>query len=213
VTEETRAATSRIGCGNAVVLDHGAGWTTVYCHMMEGSLLVSDGARVRAGDPLGFVGLSGLTEFPHLEFQVRHRGVLRDPTAEGLWEDDGPVRDAYGPVILHVGFATTAPRTDRIIAGDHEPATLDRESGDFLFYATILGAAPGQNVGFTLTGPDGTTLAEDIVAVDRPQILRTNWIGLRDIRRLEPGSYRGTVTLTDADGNRLERSTEVRLTP
>jgi hypothetical protein len=38
VTEETREKISQIGCGNAVVIDHGNGWRTAYCHMAKGSV-------------------------------------------------------------------------------------------------------------------------------------------------------------------------------
>src|SRR6056297_3565665 len=34
-------------CGNGVVIDHGAGWETQYCHMARGSL------RVARGEPVG----------------------------------------------------------------------------------------------------------------------------------------------------------------
>src|SRR5688572_19553698 len=32
-----------VGCGNAVVIDHGAGWQTSYCHMANGSVRVKPG--------------------------------------------------------------------------------------------------------------------------------------------------------------------------
>ncbi len=70
-----------IGCGNAVVLDHGDGWITAYCHMARGSVRVKVGQSVAAGAPLGLVGLSGNTQFPHLHIEVRHNGQVVDPFA------------------------------------------------------------------------------------------------------------------------------------
>ncbi|MCR9257001.1 MAG: M23 family metallopeptidase [Alphaproteobacteria bacterium] len=212
VTDETREATSRIGCGNAVLLEHGGGWTTIYCHLKRGSVMVAEGDSVRTGDPLGFLGLSGLTEFPHLEFQVRKDNQVVDPNATGLWATDEIAR-AYGPVVLHVGFAKQAPEKTRIIAGDYEPAELTRDGGNFLFYVTVLGAAPGQTLSLAITGPDGRRLAGDEISVDRAQILRTNWIGLRDISGLDPGTYRATAVLTEGDGGESSRTADVTLLP
>jgi murein DD-endopeptidase MepM/ murein hydrolase activator NlpD len=68
-------------CGNGVVIDHGDGWETQYCHMARGSVVVKVGQQVAAGAPLGRVGLSGKTEFPHLHLTVRHGAQVVDPFA------------------------------------------------------------------------------------------------------------------------------------
>ncbi len=68
-------------CGNGLVVDHGGGWTTQYCHMARGSLVVRQGERVAAGQRLGLVGLSGKTEYPHLHFTVRRGETVVDPFA------------------------------------------------------------------------------------------------------------------------------------
>ena len=61
-------------CGNGVVIDHGDGWVTQYCHMRSRSIKVRQGDTVKAGTPLGLIGLSGMTEFPHLHFEVHIDG-------------------------------------------------------------------------------------------------------------------------------------------
>ena len=66
-------------CGNGLVIDHGSGWQTQYCHMRRGSLRVKPGQRVRRGDFLGFVGYSGKAAFAHLHLTVRHDGRIIDP--------------------------------------------------------------------------------------------------------------------------------------
>ncbi|NNC00901.1 M23 family metallopeptidase, partial [Corallococcus exiguus] len=55
-------------CGNGAVVDHGGGWQTQYCHLSQASIAVKPGDVVKAGDRIGRVGLSGLTEFPHVHF-------------------------------------------------------------------------------------------------------------------------------------------------
>ena len=65
--------------GNAVVVDDGNGWETQYSHLKRGSIAVRPGDRVEAGTPLAEVGLSGNTEFPHVDFGIRHDGHTLDP--------------------------------------------------------------------------------------------------------------------------------------
>jgi murein DD-endopeptidase MepM/ murein hydrolase activator NlpD len=60
-------------CGNAVLIDHGEGWQTMYCHLKRGSIVVKPKQQVKAGEKIAQVGASGMTQFPHL-----HIGVIRD---------------------------------------------------------------------------------------------------------------------------------------
>ncbi len=66
-------------CGNGVRIEHGDGWSTQYCHMRSGSIEVKKGMRVEEGKILGLVGLSGLTEYPHLHIQVAKGKTIVDP--------------------------------------------------------------------------------------------------------------------------------------
>jgi peptidase M23-like protein len=56
--------------GNVIVLDIGDGRFVTYAHLRQGSLLVSAGARVVAGQRLARIGNSGNTLGPHLHFQI-----------------------------------------------------------------------------------------------------------------------------------------------
>lgn len=79
VTERGRETILGREAGNGVRVDHGAGWETQYSHLLRGSVRVRPGQRVRAGEVLGMIGLSGHTEFPHLDFVVRRSGRVYDP--------------------------------------------------------------------------------------------------------------------------------------
>lgn len=65
------------GYGNAVVVDHGGGVTTVYGHLS--SFAVSVGQTVNWGDTVGGLGCTGYCTGPHLHFEVREQGVPVDP--------------------------------------------------------------------------------------------------------------------------------------
>ena len=71
-------------CGNGVVIDHGDGWETQYCHLARGSVMVKQGDQVAAGQPMARIGLSGNTEYPHLHLTVRNAGGMVDPFAPDM---------------------------------------------------------------------------------------------------------------------------------
>jgi len=71
------------GYGNAVVLDHGRGYTTLYGHMSRTAKL-HRGQRVRQGEVIGYVGATGMATGPHLHYEFRINGVHRDPLKHTL---------------------------------------------------------------------------------------------------------------------------------
>lgn len=65
------------GYGNAVIINHGEGITTLYAHTSK--LYVSEGQNVQVGEAIAAVGSTGLSTGPHLHFEVRKDGEPVDP--------------------------------------------------------------------------------------------------------------------------------------
>ena len=63
--------------GNYVVVRHADGVRTLYQHLA--CAVVREGESVRAGQPVGLVGETGLVTGPHLHFEMMVDGVLVDP--------------------------------------------------------------------------------------------------------------------------------------
>lgn len=65
------------GYGNSVIVEHAGRYSTLYGHLSR--LAVKKGARVRQGQVIGHVGMTGTATGPHLHYEFRVDGVHRDP--------------------------------------------------------------------------------------------------------------------------------------
>jgi murein DD-endopeptidase MepM/ murein hydrolase activator NlpD len=78
------------GLGNAIILKHGGRYDTVYAHLSSYKKGLRIGQRVKQGQIIGYVGMTGLATGPHLHYEFRVNGVHRNPltvkvpTANGI---------------------------------------------------------------------------------------------------------------------------------
>jgi murein DD-endopeptidase MepM/ murein hydrolase activator NlpD len=69
----------RGGYGNAIVLAHGGGTSTLYGHMSRFARDVHVGSHVQQGETIGYVGMTGLATGPHLHYEYLIDGVHKNP--------------------------------------------------------------------------------------------------------------------------------------
>lgn len=198
-------------CGNGVVLDHGQGWQTQYCHMKSGSVRVKPGDQVEQGAVLGAVGLSGLTEFAHVHMTVRHNGKVIDPfsggqadaacrrnadTAGGLWDEAFLGSYAYrAGEIIAAGFAGQV--LDHAASEiDDRAGPLEPGSGQLVFYARFINLKAGDVVRLAVRGPGGFDVSNAAKPLDRNKATYLAFAGKRrrpDMARWPAGTYEGRV--------------------
>lgn len=168
-------------CGNGVVIDHGDGWETQYCHLKQGSVTVSRGETVETGTAIGEVGLSGRTQFPHVHISLRHNGEVVDPfNTDGrvtCGADDGPQDDlwaaplAYVPGgLVSVGMDTGVPSYDDVKSGAADHAVLPAKAPALVGWAQVFGGRAGDGVEISLTDPSGTMFYRHRATLEKPQV-------------------------------------------
>lgn len=79
----------RGGYGNVVVIRHGQAYSTLYAHMRGFAKGIRTGTRVRQGQTIGYVGMTGLATGPHLHYEFLVNGVHRDPLTVQLPKAQG----------------------------------------------------------------------------------------------------------------------------
>jgi len=72
-------AYQRSGGGNYIKIKHNSVYTTVYMHLSGFAKGIHTGARVEQGQVIGYVGSTGLSTGPHLDFRVFKNGKAFDP--------------------------------------------------------------------------------------------------------------------------------------
>lgn len=207
-TPERSAEIDGRDCGNGLVIDHGEGWVTQYCHLKKGTVAVARGARVEKGDRLGEIGLSGRTQFPHLHLSVRKDGREIDPFGTrdtntcslplagetALWTTPIP----YTPgAIMTLGFSEMIPDYEAVQAGTASSA-ITPESPAFVLYAFAFGSRSGDRLVLSVDGPQGTLFSQDIT-LERTQARFFRATGKRRSAPWPRGIYEGSALLIRDD--------------
>jgi hypothetical protein len=213
-------------CGNGILLAHRNGWVTQYCHMARGSIRVKPGQRVEAGTPIGRVGLSGKTEFPHLHFSVRLHDQKVDPFAYGqgegacatgnsLWE--ASVRDKLSyrqREIINFGFADGPVSMNQIESGEVRRRPPNVGSSAIVAYVRAIGLKTGDELELKIIAPDGSLfLQERRQPLARAQAQFLLMGGRKGRAPWPSGIYTVHYKILNQDKDVLQRSFTFRLPP
>jgi murein DD-endopeptidase MepM/ murein hydrolase activator NlpD len=69
------------GYGNYIRIRHGGEYATAYAHLSRFAAGVAEGARIRQGQIIGYVGSTGRSTGPHLHYEILRRGAQVNPVA------------------------------------------------------------------------------------------------------------------------------------
>lgn len=197
-------------CGNGVLIEHSSGKHIQYCHMMLGSIGVKAGDRVKSGDVLGNVGLSGMTEFPHLHLEIRNaNGETIDPyvgevtkatcgkATQNLWKPSIRKSMDYMPTgLLQSGFTDRVPTLDAVREGKHRMKQIAPDAQAMVFWAEMFGIQKGDEIRSTLIDPSGVNVADYSQVLDKNKAAYFQMTGKRRSESLwKSGTYTAKLTV------------------
>lgn len=125
------------GAGNMVRVRHANGYETSYLHLSGFGPGVRSGKRLRQGDIVGYVGSTGLSTAPHLDYRVKRNGNYLDPMK---------LENRPAEPIPQSKLAAFQQRRDLLIqalAGELEPSSLAEPMPDVQL-ASSAGEASGE---------------------------------------------------------------------
>ncbi|HIJ91399.1 MAG: M23 family metallopeptidase [Desulfobulbaceae bacterium] len=67
------------GFGKQIILDHGGGYKTYYGHLSRFAKNITAGAKVQQKQIIGYVGSTGISTGPHLDYRMAQNGVFSNP--------------------------------------------------------------------------------------------------------------------------------------
>ena len=70
--------------GNVVYVKHGSNYTTVYAHLSKFARGLKPSSKVKKGQVIGYVGSTGRSTGPHLHYELRYKGIRRNPLTHPL---------------------------------------------------------------------------------------------------------------------------------
>jgi len=197
-------------CGNSVVLSHAGGWKTQYCHLKKDSVAVQVGDKVKAGDVLAQVGLSGNTEYPHLHFKVKQNSTYYDPFTAGdanapcsvspqrktLWQSDVARALPYQPTgFVGAGFNDVEPDANNSVTRMNAKTELSHGADGIYFWSSVYGVKAGDTLQLKLVSPSGLTIAQDELFIQQDASRVFHSVGHDNQGLLSHGIYKGETTL------------------
>lgn len=216
--------------GNVVMIDHGDGWRTIYGHLRKGSVAVSKGDRVNAGDYLGLIGMSGRAEFPHVHFEVRRGDVkvdpfvgkvttdnCRKPTIAGLWTETALAHlDTRTTGRLSSGFTDRIPDLAAMMSGDNIVSEIGGDAEVLVYAVLLFGAEKGDRIRLMIYDEAGGVVSDDTRTIERNRATYMRFIGFkRSSKKWRTGEFTGRLEVTRDQETPIIAHTgdRVRVTP
>jgi murein DD-endopeptidase MepM/ murein hydrolase activator NlpD len=82
------------GGGNTIYIQHAAGMKTGYLHLQKFASGIKVGKYVSQGDVIGYVGSTGTSTGPHLDYRIWQNGTPVDPLSL-TQQPTEPIGDKY----------------------------------------------------------------------------------------------------------------------
>ena len=218
-TDADRDAVKGKECGNGVLINHGGGWTAQLCHLAKGSVRVRKGDRVKRGQQIGIIGLSGRTAFPHVHVTLRKDNKVIDPmiglhpgdacgqAGETLWTEEAARElGTETTALLQTGYADGPVTSTGVMKNEFDKPSLE---GPLVFFATFINVRKGDIIEVEISGPEGIIAKSASKPLSRNRAVHTIYGGKRGA--LPAGSTYSSSTRLLRDGEVIAEETGVEI--
>ena len=200
----------RESAGNSVVVDHGNGWETQYSGLMQGSVSVRKGDKVKAGDNLGKIERLARPNYPAMQFVVRYKSEPVDPFVgryDGmfttklkrtpLWKENfEQIAFTRDVGLIATGFSKDVPDIERVKRSMLDSSYFRGDDDQILFWSYAFGLKKGDQVTLAIYNPKGAMVSrhEDVLPKDQERYFA--YVGRKaETYGLPQGVYRGSITV------------------
>ncbi len=199
-----------IECGNGVTIKHEEDFETQYCHLKRGTLIPKIGQKIKTGDKIGIMGMSGKTEFPHLHFTVRKNDQIIDPFSSNktiknincnskkkpLWKKEVSRLLEYFPItVLDAGFSNIIPSNNKKQRVRELAASKVNINNDkLIFWLDIIGIKKNDILSAKLKDKNQKIIAKNSTKFTKNKAQYFQFIGKKNLK-LEKGSYSGEINI------------------
>ncbi len=218
-TDADRDAVKGKECGNGVLINHGGGWTAQLCHLAKGSVRVRKGDRVKRGQQIGIIGLSGRTAFPHVHVTLRKDNKVIDPmiglhpgdacgqAGETLWTEEAARElGTETTALLQTGYADGPVTSTGVMKNEFNEPSL---KGPLVFFATFINVRKGDIIEVEISGPEGIIAKSASKPLSRHRAVHTIYGGKRGA--LTAGSTYSSSTRLLRNGEVIAEETGVEI--
>ncbi len=201
-------------CGNGITVQHANGWETQYCHLAQGSINLRKGQKIERGQNIGLVGLSGMTQFPHVHLTVRHNHRIVDPFMgfnasqpclitggklninTSLWKQDikqlFPTQTSF---ISIAGFSDHGVKRSELRLNPPQPPTSIK-SAALVLYTRVNNIKKGDRVRFQIFNKQGKIFNYFAPALKRDRARQMLFSGKKKTQKnWQAGQYKGIISL------------------
>ena len=215
ITKETLPKIRGKECGNGVYLDHGDGLETQLCHLRRGSIVVKIGQKVNAQQILGLVGLSGMSEYPHVHISTFYKGKKIDPflgprepsdqkcgNPKPLWDEPSLRKMSYyAGRNYNFGVSQEKPSIHKIRNGDYRHIKILMDPAAIIGWSEFFEVNGGDRIALEIRTPSGNIFEQSDTMIPKYQARYTVFTGKqKPPEGWEKGQWQLVITYKPSNG-------------
>lgn len=169
VDDQDKSTVGIAPCGNGLIITHANGYETQYCYLRKDSIKLKKGDKVKEGQELGLMGMSGNINYPALLFTLKQKNKHIDPftnnhaskdcgynSDKSLWNSEAIKAMIHsGTIITNYGFTTEEPEIAKARNGDYNIMTIAGNTNIIGYFIDLIGVYEGDLIFIEMLSPDG----------------------------------------------------------